>query len=88
MHHQLTANKETCHWGFFDARRKRVYVVCGAGFIDIFDVKAGDYQRLARIPTVSGARTALFMPAFDILALGVRASGQEPASVWLYRALP
>jgi hypothetical protein len=73
---------------FFDAGRKRVYVVCGAGFIDIFDVKAGAYQRLARIPTVSGARTALFMPAFDLLALGVRASGQEPAAVWLYRAIP
>ncbi|HXE86845.1 MAG TPA: acetamidase/formamidase family protein [Hyphomicrobiaceae bacterium] len=27
MHHQLTANKETCHWGFFDARRKPVLTI-------------------------------------------------------------
>ena len=73
---------------FFDAKRKRVYVVCGAGFIDVFDAQAGTYQRLARIPTVSGARTALFILSLDLLALGVRASGKEPAAIWLYRAAP
>ena len=83
------AERDTCADSddvFFDAKRKRVYVVCGAGFIDVFDAQA--YQRLARIPTVSGARTALFIPALDLLALGVRASGNEPAGLWLYRAMP
>jgi len=46
------------------------------------------YQRLARLPTVPGARTALFIPALDLLAIGVRASGKEPAALWLYRPVP
>ena len=73
---------------FLDAKRKRVYVVCGAGFIDVFDAQAGAYQRLARIQTVSGARTGLFIPALDLLAIAVRASGKEPAAIWLYRVTP
>jgi hypothetical protein len=63
-------------------------VVCGAGFIDVFDAAAGAYRPLARISTVSGARTALFIPAFDLLAVAVRAAAKEPAAIWLYRATP
>src|SRR5205814_1901666 len=83
------AERETCGDSddiFFDTKRKRVYVICGAGFIDVFDA-AASYQPIARIPTVSGARTALFIPSLDLLALG-RASGNEPAAIWLYRAAP
>ena len=83
------AERETCGDSddiFFDTKRKRVYVICGAGFIDVFDA-AASYRPIARIPTVSGARTALFIPSLDLLALG-RASGNEPAAIWLYRAAP
>jgi len=73
---------------FFDAKRKRVYVVCGAGFIDAFDAQDGGYQRLARIPTVAGARTGLFISSLDLLAIAVRASGKQPAAIWLYRTTP
>lgn len=82
------AERETCGDSddvFFDAKRKRVYVICGAGFIDVFDAS---YQRIARIPTASGARTGLFIPALDLLAVAVRALGGEPAAIWLYRAAP
>ena len=85
------AVRETCGDSddvFFDAKRKRVYVVCGAGFIDVFDAQAAVYQRLARIPTVSGARTGLFIPSLDLLAIAVRASGKQPAAIWLYRVTP
>ena len=85
------AERETCGDSddvFFDAKRKRVYVICGAGFIDVFDAEANAYQRTARIPTISGARTGLFIPALDLLAVAVRASGKEPAAIWLYRAMP
>jgi DNA-binding beta-propeller fold protein YncE len=84
------AERETCGDSddvFLDAKRKRVYVICGAGFIDVFDA-AQSYQRIARVPTVSGARTGLFSPALDLLAVAVRASGKEPAAIWLYRAAP
>jgi DNA-binding beta-propeller fold protein YncE len=83
------AERDTCGDSddvFFDAKRKRVYVICGAGFIDIFDAADGAYQRIARLPTVSGARTGLFIPALDLLALAARASGNERAALWLYRA--
>lgn len=73
---------------FMDAKRNRVYVSCGDGSIDVFGVEGTSYRRLARIPTVSGARTSLFIPAMDRLALAVRASGREPAAIWLYRARP
>jgi DNA-binding beta-propeller fold protein YncE len=72
---------------FFDAKRKRLYVICGAGLIDVFDA-AASYRRLTRIPTISGARTGLFIPALDLLAVAARASGGEPAAIWLYRPAP
>jgi hypothetical protein len=82
---------ETCRDAddvFVDARRDRLYVSCGEGVIDVL-AQAGDgYDRIARIPTVSGARTSFFAPATDRLYLGVRASGSEPAAVWVFRPLP
>jgi len=47
---------------FIDAKRARVYVSCGAGFLDVLEANEGSYRRIARIPTVSGARTSLFVP--------------------------
>jgi DNA-binding beta-propeller fold protein YncE len=73
---------------FFDAKRNRVYVSCGDGHIDVFAAEGTSYQRRARIPTVPGARTSLFIPAMDRLALAVRATGTQPAAIWLYRAMP
>jgi DNA-binding beta-propeller fold protein YncE len=69
---------------FFDAKRKRLYVSCGEGFIDVIDVSSA-YKRIARIPTVPGARTSLFVPELDRLFLAVRASRGEAAAVWVYR---
>jgi DNA-binding beta-propeller fold protein YncE len=66
---------------FVDAQRHRVYVSCGAGAIDIFDARS--YERLSRIPTVSGARTSLFVPELDRLFLAVRAAGRNSAAIWV-----
>lgn len=71
---------------FVDAKRKRFYVSCGAGFIDVIDA-AGAYKRLARIPTVAGARTSLFVPELDRLFLAVRAGAGRPAEIWVYRPI-
>jgi DNA-binding beta-propeller fold protein YncE len=71
---------------FVDAKRHRVYVSCGAGMIDIFDVQS--YERLSRIPTVSGARTSLFVPELDRLFLAVRAGGGNPAAIWVFGPAP
>jgi hypothetical protein len=73
---------------FVDPRRRRVYVSCGEGVIDVLAQAGGGYERIARIPTVAGARTSLFVPANDRLYLGVRASGTEPAAIWVFQPLP
>ncbi len=68
---------------FFDAKRNRLYVSCGAGFVDVIDASGG-YKRLARIPTAQGARISLFVPELDRLFLAVRASSGEAAAIWIY----
>ncbi len=71
---------------FLDAKRHRIYVSCGDGFIDVFDAQT--YRRVARISTAAGARTSFFAPELDRLMLAVRATGSEPAAVWVYRPMP
>jgi len=71
---------------FVDVKRGRVYVSCGEGFLDVLDAR--DYRRLARVPTVRGARTSYYVPSMDRLFLAVRAASLEPAAVWVYRPVP
>jgi YVTN family beta-propeller protein len=73
---------------FIDAKRARVYVSCGAGFLDVLEAKEASYRRIARIPTVSGARTSLFVAEMDRLLVAVRASSGEPAAIWMFRPMP
>jgi YVTN family beta-propeller protein len=85
------ATTETCGDAddlFIDAKRARVYVSCGAGFLDVLEPKEATYRRIARIPTVSGARTSLFVPEMDRLLVAVRASSGEPAAIWMFRPMP
>jgi YVTN family beta-propeller protein len=88
---QVVANIDLCGDAddvFVDARRHRAYVSCGQGFIDVFDIQNAEYRRLARIPTVPGARTAYFVPSIDRLFLAVRATSAEAAAIWVFRAGP
>jgi DNA-binding beta-propeller fold protein YncE len=83
------ANTEACGDAddmFSDARRNRVYVSCGEGFVDVFDASA--YGRVARIATVRGARTSLFVPELDRLYLAVRSTPEHAAGIWVYRPAP
>jgi YVTN family beta-propeller protein len=88
---KLIATAETCGDAddlFVDAKRSRVYVSCGAGFLDVFEPKGAVYRRIARLPTVSGARTSLFVPELDRLLVAVRANSEGPAAIWVFRPLP
>ncbi len=88
---KLIATTETCGDAddlFIDPKRGRVYVSCGSGFLDVFETKGLVYRRIARIATVSGARTSLFVPELDRLLVAVRASSEEPAAVWVFRPIP
>ena len=87
----VLADTETCGDAddvFVDANRHRVYVSCGEGAIDVLADSDSRLARVARIPTVSGARTSLFVPELERLYLGVRASSAEPAAIWVFRPTP
>lgn len=87
----LRASIDTCGDAddvFVDPKRHRVYVSCGEGFIDVFERREASYEKVARLPTVSGARTALFVPEIDKFFLAVRAAGKEPATIWVFRPEP
>jgi hypothetical protein len=59
----VAAKLETCGDAddvFVDTRHHRVYVSCGEGVVDVLEQTDTGYRRLARVPTVSGARTSLF----------------------------
>jgi YVTN family beta-propeller protein len=88
---KLVAAAETCGDAgdlFIDAKRGRVYVSCGSGFLDVLEAEGTTYRRIARIPTVSGARTSLFVPELDRLLVAVRTSAAEPAAIWVFRPMP
>jgi hypothetical protein len=84
----VLADLETCGDAddlFVDPKRHRVYVVCGAGVVDIFEDNDGRYQHAGQFPTSPGARTGLFVPELDRLFVAVRAAGKEPAAIWVLR---
>jgi len=70
---------------FVDAPRRRVYLSCGEGFLDVFAIHDEGFERIAHLRTAAGARTALYVPELDRLFLGVRASGTQTAAVWVFR---
>jgi hypothetical protein len=73
---------------FFDAKRQRVYLSCGDGNVDVFQAQGDAYGRSAHIPTISGARTSLFVPELDRLFVAARDNPGEPAAVWVFRPIP
>jgi DNA-binding beta-propeller fold protein YncE len=85
----VAAKIETCGDAddvFVDRKRGRVYVSCGAGVVDVLEPDEAGYRRLARVPTVPGARTSLFVPELDRLFVAVRTGSNEPAAaIWVFR---
>jgi hypothetical protein len=70
---------------FVDHKRRRVYVSCGEAVVDVLEPVEAGYRRPARVPTVSRARTSLFVPELDRLFVAVRATSHEPAAIWVFR---
>ncbi len=69
---------------FWDAKRDRVYVVGGEGFVDVFDASSGKYDRLAHIPTRAGARTGLWSSDLDRLFVAWPARDGKDAEIHAY----
>ncbi len=76
-----------CDDVYFDAARKRIYVIGAEGFISVFQQNDPDhYSEVARVPSGIGIRTGYFFAKRDRLYVGVPAKGNEPAQVWTYEA--
>jgi len=70
---------------FFDARRKRLYVSGGEGFVDVFQQQDADhYAPLARIPTRPIARTSLFVPELNRYYVAFPRKDNESAEIRVY----
>jgi DNA-binding beta-propeller fold protein YncE len=71
---------------FFDAPRKRFYVSCGAGKVDVVAEGSGGLNLLSRVPTKPGARTSLFVPELGRLFVAARVGilGSD-ASILVFR---
>ncbi len=74
---------------FFDIKRQRYYVSCGAGVVSAFQVSPAGAEPLPPVATSDGARTSLFVPELDRLFVAVRARplGSD-ASIWIMRPEP
>src|SRR5665213_1820685 len=71
---------------FYDAKRQRIYVSCGEGFLDVIQRSAGDhYERIAHEPTRDGARTSFYSPDFDRLYLAVPKRSGQDAELRIYQ---
>ncbi len=73
---------------FFDSKRSRAYISCGEGFIEVMADQTNHYAKEAKLATIGGARTSLFVPELDRYFLAVRASGNEPAAIWIFKPGP
>jgi hypothetical protein len=70
---------------FFDARRGRLYVSCGAGAVAVFGVEKAGPRPLGQVALPPGGRTSLFVPELDRLFVAVRAGSRSDASILVLR---
>jgi hypothetical protein len=70
---------------FVDTPRRRIYVSCGSGAVDVFERLQTGYVRGPSVRTRPGARTALFSPALDRLFVAARGRSGEAAAILVYR---
>jgi hypothetical protein len=73
---------------FWDAKRRRLYISCGEGFVDVLESRDGGYSRIARVATSPGARTAVFAEELDRLFVAARATSKSEACIWVFRPSP
>jgi len=70
---------------FYDRARRRIYAIGGEGGISVFQQQDSDqYQAIAKLPTVKGARTGFFSPDLNQLFVAVRRQDSTPAAIRIY----
>jgi DNA-binding beta-propeller fold protein YncE len=66
---------------FVDSKRRRTYVICGEGVVDVLN---GNGLHVQRISTSAGARTGLFVPELDRLFVAIPARAGTKAEVRVF----
>jgi DNA-binding beta-propeller fold protein YncE len=70
---------------FYDSKRRRIYVICGAGKIDVIEqTDPKTYKTSTRVDTAGGARTGLFVAERNTLFVAVPHRGSQQAEVRCY----
>jgi hypothetical protein len=70
---------------YFDEAGKRIYVICGEGYISVIQKDDPDhYALIENIATVTGARTGGLLEVN--LYVGVPSGAADPAQLWLCQA--
>ncbi len=70
---------------FYDAARKRIYVLGGEGYVDVIQQYGPNrYARIARVRARAGSRTGLFVPALNELFVAVSQSGGRRPELLVY----
>jgi len=72
---------------FYDSKRHRIYVICGAGKVDVIEqIDPNTYKTSTSIDTAEGARTGVFVPERDTLFVAVPHRGSQQAEIRAYQA--
>jgi len=71
---------------YYDAKRRQLYVSCGAGSVDVIRQRDADhYEFVGRVPTAPGAATSLFEPTRSELYVAVPQKDNQKAELRIYR---
>jgi DNA-binding beta-propeller fold protein YncE len=70
---------------FYDAKRHRLFVICGGGTMEVIDQVDGDsYKKAGTVPTAPGARTGLFVQELNSLFVAIPARAGQIAEIRRY----
>ena len=70
---------------FYDEERRRIYVVCGEGFVDVIQLTSDfHYEHLTRVSTAPGARTGLYVASRAALYVAAPAHSGATAAIRVY----
>lgn len=62
----------------YDAKRQRIYVAGGEGFISVFQERSSNnFDEVARVPSGPGGKTAIFVPEVNRFYVGVRGEHED-----------
>lgn len=73
---------------FWDAKRARLYVSCGDGILNVFQVEGRRWSSVVNIPTAAGARTSYFVPELNRFCVAVPHRGTQSAEIRVYAVQP